>query len=41
MARRRNPIGQVLYEMHIGTFTPRGHVGSGDGATARARAISA
>ena len=25
-ARRLQPIGQVIYEMHVGTFTPEGHV---------------
>ena len=29
------PIGQVVYEMHVGTFTPRGHLGGGGGRARR------
>lgn len=31
--------GQVIYEMHVGTFTPRGHLARGEGRARRTGAI--
>ena len=36
LARRRRVHGQVIYELHVGTFTARGHVRGGARASCRA-----
>ena len=38
LARHRSADGQVLYEMHVGTFTPRRHVARGGRASSTALA---